>query len=201
MWPTTFSGGPIGTLVFGILREAAIGASLGLVVALVSECFSFCFHLLGLQAGYSFASTIDPTSRADSTVLEAVGNIAGGLLFFTTDFHLQVIRSFASSLQTHPAGSWSLGPSIIPAVLALFQAMLVAGVRLALPVMASLILIDLALALAGRVTSQLQLVMLSFPIKMVAAMLLIAWVLRFLPVIFQDLSTRGLQVIRQAAGF
>jgi flagellar biosynthetic protein FliR len=199
LWPVTDPNTPVaGLVVFGTLREAAVGASLGLVVALASECFSFCFHLLGLQAGYSFASTIDPSSQADSNVLEVIGHLAGGLLLFGTEMHLEIIRAFALSLQLHPAGTWSLGPAMIPAVLSLFQAMLSAGVRLALPVMASLVLIDLALALAGRVTSHLQLVMLAFPLKMIVALLLIAWLLRFLPSIFLELSTRGLESIRQA---
>jgi flagellar biosynthetic protein FliR len=202
LWPQSVTQGTVlGTIVFGVLREAAVGTGLGLVISLASECFSFAFHLLGLQAGYSFASTIDPTSRADSTVLEAVGHLAAGLLLFTTGLHLEIIRAFAFSLQVHPAGTWSLGPAMIPAVLSLFQAMLSAGVRLALPVMASLVLIDLALALAGRVTSHLQLVMLAFPLKMIVAILMVAWLLQFLPSIFQDLSHRGLQVIRQAMAF
>lgn len=89
---------------------------------------------------------------------------------------------------------------MIPAVLSLFQAMLSAGVRLALPVMVSLVLIDLALALAGRVTSHLQLVMLAFPLKMIAALLLIVWLISFLPTIFTELSMRGLETIRLAMG-
>jgi flagellar biosynthesis protein FliR len=199
LWPLPDANAPlVGLLVFGILKEAAVGISMGLVVSIAAECFGFCFHLLGLQAGYSFASTIDPTSQADSTVLEALGHLAGGLLLFTTGLHLQVIRAFARSLELHPAGTWTLAPSLIPAVLGLFETMLSSGVRLALPVIAALVLIDLALALATRVTSHLQLVMLAFPLKMMASLLLIAWIVRFLPAIFTDLGTRGLQVIRQA---
>jgi flagellar biosynthetic protein FliR len=201
LWPTPDPASPIaGYIVFGILKEAAVGISLGVVIAIVSECFSFAFHLLGLQAGYSFASTIDPTSEADSTVLESFGHLAAGLMFFTTGLHLQVIRAFAVSLETHPAGTWTLGPGMIQPVLSLFQAMLAAGIRLALPVIASLVLIDLALALAGRVATQLQLILLSFPVKMLAALFLIAWLTQFLPSIFIDLSTQALGTIRGAMG-
>jgi len=199
LWPLPNPNAAVlGLIVFGILKESAVGVALGLVVRLASECFAFCFHLLGLQAGYSYASTIDPTSQADSTVLESIGQLAGGLLLFATGLHHHIIRAFALSLETHPAGTWTLGPTLIPAVLGLFEAMLSAGVRLALPVIASLVLIDLALALAGRVTTHLQLALLAFPLKMIASLVLIAWLLRFLPTIFAELGTRGLDVIRQA---
>lgn len=198
-WPTPDPSKPVlGLIVFGLVKEGAIGVAMGLVVGLASECFSFSFHLLGLQAGYSFASTIDPTSQADSTVLESVGHLAGALLLFTTGLHHSVIRAFALSLEAHPAGTWTMGPGMIPPVLSLFQAMLSAGVRLALPVMASMVLIDLALALAGRITTHLQLVMLSFPLKIMASLLLIAWLLRFLPTIFSDLGSHGLETIRRS---
>lgn len=199
LWPQYDPNGRLlGLLVYGTLREAAVGVGIGLVVALAGECFSLSFHLLGLQAGYSFASTIDPTSRADSTVLESIGHLAAGLLLFTTGLHLKIIRAFALSLETHPAGTWSFGPAMIPSILSLFQQMLSVGVQLALPVMAALVLIDLALALAGRVSTHLQLVMLAFPLKMIVSLLLIAWLLRFLPSIFIDLSRRGLEAIAHA---
>ena len=50
--------------------------------------------------------------------------------------------------------------------------------RLALPVVALLMLVDLALALLGRLNAQLQLLTLAFPAKMLAALLLLAWMLR-----------------------
>ena len=44
------------------------------------------------------------------------------------------------------------------------------GMRLALPVVALLTLVDLALALVGRLNAQLQLVLLAFPVKMLATL-------------------------------
>jgi flagellar biosynthetic protein FliR len=48
------------------------------------------------------------------------------------------------------------------------------GLRLALPVLALLALTDLALALVGRINAQLQLLTLSFPLKMLAAVAMLA---------------------------
>src|SRR5277367_276563 len=150
-------------MVSGMIKEATIGMGLGLIVMLSTECLGFCFHLVGLQAGFTFASTIDPNTQADSPVLEVMGRTIAGLLFFALGLHRAVIRAFATSLQTHPAGSWALGPGIIEPVIRLFQVMFSTGMRLALPVVVSLALIDLALALVGRVNAQLQLLHLAFP--------------------------------------
>jgi flagellar biosynthetic protein FliR len=200
-WPVPDPAQPVlGLLIFGILKEAAVGISLGLVVLLATECFSFCFHLVGLQAGYTYASTIDPTTQADTTVLESMGNLAAGLLFFSLGLHHAVIRAFAVSLRAHPAGTWTIGPGIIEPVVRLFQLMLSSGVRLALPVLAAMLLIDIALALIGRVNNHLQLVFLAFPAKMLASLLLIAWILRIMPRVFGELAMHVLEVVRQAVG-
>src|SRR6185436_14800669 len=56
--------------IFGwAIAEAALGLAIGLCVAVVLEAFSLSAQVLGLQAGYAYASTIDPNSEADSGIL------------------------------------------------------------------------------------------------------------------------------------
>jgi len=59
--------------------------------------------------------------------------------------------------------------------------MLALAVRLALPCLALLVLADLALALLGRLNAQLQLLTLAFPLKMMAALILLGWITVLLP--------------------
>jgi flagellar biosynthetic protein FliR len=201
LWPVVDVGqGVIGLIVTGIAKEVCVGICLGLVVALTSEFVNFGFHLVGIQAGYSFATTIDPTSQADVTVLEALGRLLSGLLFFSLGLHHEVIRAFAASLQAHPAGMWTVGPSVIEPVIRLFQVMLATGLRLALPLIASMVMIDIALGLIGRISSQVHLLHMSFPIKMLASLLLISWIITALPSIFKDLAARVLHDMHAAIG-
>jgi len=187
-------------LASAMIKEATIGLGLGLIVMLSIECLVFCFHMVGLQAGFTFASTIDPNTQADSPVLEIMGRTVGGLLFFALGLHHAVIRAFAASLQTHPAGSWALGPGIIEPVIRLFQVMFSTGLRLALPVVVSLALVDLALALVGRVNSQLQLLHLAFPIKLLGSLVLMVWIVIAIPSVFNEFATHVLNVLRLAIG-
>jgi flagellar biosynthetic protein FliR len=187
-------------MVSGMIKEGTIGMGLGLIAMLATECLGFCFHLVGLQAGFTFATTIDPSSQADSPVLEVMGRTVGGLLFFAMGLHHAVIRAFAASLQTHPAGSWALGPGIIEPVIRLFQVMFSTGLRLALPVIVSMVLIDIALALIGRVNSQLQLLHLAFPVKLAASLVLVAWIVIAIPSVFGELAAHVLNVLKTAIG-
>src|SRR5438105_11165942 len=81
LWPTVPSTGlGFGTLIGWILAEAGLGIGVGIAVAFLAEIFQMGAQIISLQAGYSFASTIDPTSGADSSVLLAIAQTAAGLL-------------------------------------------------------------------------------------------------------------------------
>jgi flagellar biosynthesis protein FliR len=59
------------------------------------------------------------------------------------------------------------------------------GLRLALPVVAVLLMVDISLALLGRINSQLQLLTVAFPIKMLVGLTVLGWVVLLLPAVFK----------------
>ena len=93
-----------------------------------------------------------------------------GLLFFTLGFDHQLIRVLVASFEKFPAGSWAPVAGSLDGIVRLGAGMFTTGLRLAMPVIAMLLLIDIALALLGRMQQQLQLLSLSFPAKMLAAL-------------------------------
>ena len=78
--------------------------------------------------------------------------------------------------------------------------MLSTGLRLAFPVVALLVLIDVALALVGRVQQQLQLLSLAFPGKMAAALALLAALAPVFPKIFAGEADRTLAALWRSLG-
>ena len=124
--------------------------------------------------------TIDPTTQAESGVLLVFGQLAGGLVFLGLGLDREVIRTLAYSLEAHPAGAWMTRPAA-EAMLRLGGDMLALAVRLALPAIALLVLVDLALGLMGRLNAQLHLMTLAFPIKMTVALVLLGWIAMLVP--------------------
>ena len=61
--------GPFGQLVVWAIPIIGFGLTVGLAVAFLTEGFQMAAQSIGLQAGYAYASTIDPTSQADASVL------------------------------------------------------------------------------------------------------------------------------------
>ena len=169
-----------------ILAEAAFGLGIGLLVSLMSESLNLFGQITGLQAGYSLASTINPTTQADTTILSTLATTTGSLLFLGFGLHRVVIRIFASSLESHPPGKlvmnagWS--EPLIHAVAGVFST----GLRLSFPVIALLMMADLTLAMFGRINSQLQLLSLSFPLKMLLAVAVMTVLYTLMPKVYES---------------
>lgn len=197
-WPVIASSGlSFGTLMGWLLAEAGLGIGVGIAVAFLSEVFQMGAQIISLQAGYSFASTIDPTSGADSSVMLSISQTVAGLLFFATGLDHQVLMAFAQSLSVHPPGQVALTTSMLNLVIQAGSAIFSTGLRLVLPLLALLLIVDISLALLARLNSQLQLITLAFPIKMLVSLGLLAWMLLVFPKIFTQASGPVLHLVRQ----
>ncbi|HSW51413.1 MAG TPA: flagellar biosynthetic protein FliR [Bryobacteraceae bacterium] len=180
-WPDVEPDPSLGTLAGWILAEAALGILFGLLVGFWAEAMQVAAQAVGLEAGFAYASMVDPQTQADSGVLLVFAQLAAGLLFFSMGLDREVVRVFARSLETFPPGAVLAPGPAMEAVLRLGAGMFTTGIRLALPCLALLALVDIALALVGRLNAQLQLLTLAFPLKMLAAVLVLAWLLPVFP--------------------
>ena len=170
------------------LAEAALGIAIGVSVAIVLEAFALAAQVLGIQAGYAYASTIDPNTEADSGVLLVFSQLMSSMLFFALGLDRQILRLFAQSLEKVPAGAYVFGPASAQAIVRLGSSLFSTAVRLALPVVALLMMVDVALALMGRLNAQLQLLAVAFPAKMLTTLLVLSWVVALFPRVMQQLG-------------
>jgi flagellar biosynthetic protein FliR len=178
------------------LSEAALGVGLGLCVALIQEGLQLGTQMIGLQAGFSYASTIDPTSNADSAILQVLISLGSSLLFLAMGLDTVLFRFLLSGLQTVPPGQFTLTSQHVGAVMALFPQLFIDAIRCSLPIVAILLVIDTALALLSRIQPQLQLLSLSFPLKMLASMVLLAYGTPMLPGAVERASLRSFEVMQ-----
>lgn len=188
-WPSLAGGDgqtlPVGRLFGWIGTEALFGLTVGLAIAFLLEGLQMAAQILGLQAGYSFASTVDPSTQADTTTLQMMAQLLAGMLFFAFGFDRQILHALAKSLESAPGPAFSLSSDAIEAIVRLGAAIFSTGLQLAMPVLALLVLLDIAFAVLGRLHAQMQILSLSFAIKMLTALAFLASVLSLYPGVFQ----------------
>jgi flagellar biosynthetic protein FliR len=202
VWPHLSDASPsVGQLTVWAFSEMGFGLVAGLAVAFLNEGFQIGAQVLGMPAGFGYAQTIDPNSQADSSVLQVITMLTTGLLFFSFGLDGVVLRILAASFQEYPAGSWSLNAASLDSIIHLGAGMFSVGARVALPVVALLLLIDVALALLGRMQQQLHLLSLAFPIKMIAALGVLIAIAPVMPKLFSGAAAHTVSALWRLAGF
>ncbi len=186
LWPApVIENLALGRLLGWMGAEAAFGLTVGVAIAFLLEGIQMAAQVIGLQAGYSYASTVNPLTEADTTTLQLMAQLFAGSLFFAFGFDRQVIRIMAKSLESVPSGSYFLSGTAVEAITRLGSGIFSTGLQMAIPVLALLLLLDIAFAVLGRLQTQLQLLSLSFAVKMLVGIAFLSGVVSFFPAVFE----------------
>jgi flagellar biosynthesis protein FliR len=185
----------MGRIASGLAGEAALGLAIGVSLAIVIEVFKMAAQAVSLPAGLGYASTVDPASGADSTVLLSIAELTAGLLFFVSGADRLLVKALAASLRLAPPESFTLHQSWALGIMQFAATIFSTGLRLSAPVVALLLLGDAALAVLSRTQSQLHLISLTMPVKLAATMLALSATIVLQPGIFETLITQWAHLV------
>lgn len=187
------------TLVAVATRELFIGFSLALALRLIIAGAELGGHLSGFQLGLSYAALIDPQSGVRNNVLAALYGSLAVFVFLLTNAHHDVLRAFAASYEALPIGLGGMADSLGGTVAQMFGLMFVLGVRLAAPLVVTLLLVEVALGVLARVAPTLNLMVNAAPIRLIVGWLVLLVTIRVVPEILSRALPGALQLGAQAA--
>ncbi|MDE3033178.1 MAG: flagellar biosynthetic protein FliR, partial [Acidobacteriota bacterium] len=101
---------------------------------------------------------------------------AASVLIFVTGLHREMILALVDSYRVAPIGQGV--PFQAMGLILLLGQLLMKGFQLAFPVLAVLFLMDLVLGISGKFMPQLQLLQLSFPLKIALGLVILGLMLR-----------------------
>lgn len=168
-----------GSLMLLTVKEAGIGAVLGLLGSLVFYALQVAGSMIEMQAGLSMASLIDPNSGQDSTLVSSLFQQLFSILFIVGGGLLAYIGMLFDSYSVWPLQS--LLPAFDPArlamlIVAMVGEMLWLAIKIAAPFVILLLLVELAMGFLSRMVPQANAFFLSLPVKvLLLAMLLLAF--------------------------
>ena len=161
--PAVDAGSYAGLLIMG--QQVFIGAAIGVVVRIAFAAIDLAGSFIGMQMGLSFALFFDPNSGGQSAVLADFLSMVATLLFLSLDGHLIMIDLLARSFVWLPVGSgldgqgWAVLPRTGAAIFSI-------GLMISLPLLAALLVANIALGVLTRAAPQLNLFAIGFPITM-----------------------------------
>jgi flagellar biosynthesis protein FliR len=177
-----------------LARELAIGLVLGFMMRLVFVAVEMAAEIMGMQMGLGFAQFYDTHFAAPVPVLGRFFGLAATLTFLAIDGHLLLLSVLAETFTTLPVGG-SMQASFWQSLSSAGGFFIYAALSLALPVIAALLVTNLALGVLSRAAPQLNIFAIGFPVTLmlgfVAVLLSIPY---FLP-IFEQLVRRCAEVL------
>jgi flagellar biosynthetic protein FliR len=159
-----------------MVTEVAAGLLMGLSVAWIIDTVAFAGQLMDTQMGYSFVQFLDPVSAHPVSVSGALLTQLTMIFILVSGLYHQMILALVESYRILPIGQ---GLPLHPlALVAQMGLIMVRGFQLAFPVILTLFLIDVMEGISGKYMPQLQLIQLSFPIKIGVGLTVLGILLR-----------------------
>ncbi|MCB1220023.1 MAG: flagellar biosynthetic protein FliR [Planctomycetales bacterium] len=158
------------------VQELALGMLLGFIMALVFVAFQFAGQFIGYQMGFAVVNVFDPSTHTQASIIGQFLFTAAMLVFVGTGMHLELLRLWIASYELLPPGTWMIEHFDTQTMVAICTSLFTIALRISLPLIAFLILIDLALGILARVMPQLNVFFVGIPVKIVLGLLFLSLV-------------------------
>jgi flagellar biosynthetic protein FliR len=164
-----------------LLGELAVGLVYGLVLALLNEMLLFAGQIAGLQFSFSLVNLLDPNSAIQTPLLGDLFQLMGTLVVLGAGLDRILLASMVRSFRAVPLGSYGLAPLTALGIVHAAGGVFLAAVELAAPVLAATMLVEVAVALLGKLSPQLPVMNLTVPLKTLTGFALLAGSLALWP--------------------
>jgi flagellar biosynthesis protein FliR len=155
-------------VLMGVPSEFFIGVAMGLVVRFCVASVEIAGDVMSPLLGFGAATLFDPHTQAHETPLTKLLHTTCVLLLVLLGVHRVLLAALLGSFHAIPVGTL-VHPELATGDLVQLSARaIVTGLRLALPVVATLLLVQLGLAFVSRAAPSLQIFSIGFAISMVA---------------------------------
>jgi flagellar biosynthetic protein FliR len=157
---------------FGLLaQQIVIGAALGFMLRLIFTAIEMAGDLIGLSMGLSFATFVDPQNSDQTPLVGSFLGVLASLVFLALNGHLIVINGVVESFRAFPIGNMPAGGAAQMRDFALMGGdVFKIGMHLALPIVAALLVVNLAIGVMTRAAPQLNLMSFGFPVGLLAGL-------------------------------
>ncbi|OCG17100.1 flagellar biosynthetic protein FliR [Gilliamella sp. App6-5] len=164
-----------------IAQQIMIGALIGFTMQFAFMTVRFSGELIGMQMGLGMATFFDPIGGPSTSVLSRLINIIALLIFLSVDGHLWLLYGISNSFEIIPIAVMPLPANGYLALIDASKLLFINGIMLALPLMTLLLTINISLGLLNRMTPQLSIFVVGYPVTLLLGLLMLTYLITTLP--------------------
>ena len=178
------------------VEQVLIGMSLGMVMRVTLAVVEMTGDICGMQMGLAFATFFSADTSTNSLVLSRYLGMITILMFLALDGHLMVLELLATTFKTLPIGHLRFDPNAWNLIARYGSTIFLTGLLLALPMVATLLIISLAMGILNRVSPQLTVFSVGFPLTLSVGLILLMVVMGDLGPFLASLLTNTLHFMQ-----
>lgn len=179
-----------------VVQQVVIGLAMGLVLQVVFHVCVLAGQMIAMKMGLGFASMNDPANGITVTVVSQFYLMLTTLLFLSLNGHLIVIDILVQSFYSLEVGVQGISVDGFLRIVELASWMFRSALIIVLPVITSILIVNIAFGVMNRSAPQMNVFTVGFPITLIFGLLLIWFSLTsFLPV-YQSFLEEGFAALK-----
>ncbi|MEW6164209.1 MAG: flagellar biosynthetic protein FliR [Pseudomonadota bacterium] len=186
-----------------LAQQMLIGLLLGFTLRIAFAAVDIAGDIIGMQMSLSFATLYDPENAGQTPVLSEFLGLFATLLFLALNGHLLSLSVLAESFKLLPVSASPMGAGGFASLLAWSTTLFSAGLLLALPLITTLLIANLAMGVLARVAPQLNIFAVGFPVTLLSGFVVLMFSIPYLGAALEKLFDRAFHamaaVMRAAA--
>lgn len=161
-------------VILVLANEATYGLALGLIASFLFGAVRFSGRFLERQMGMAMAQIMDPLTGERTQPLGSLLEMIFILLFLSANGHHLFLMVISRSYEAFPAGSIPSISIMVGGVVQAGSAMLMAGLKLAAPMLAAFLLLMVILAVLARMVPEMNVLFISMPLRVGLGLFMVA---------------------------
>ncbi|MEE0710680.1 fused FliR family export protein/FlhB family type III secretion system protein [Romboutsia timonensis] len=166
-------------LIIYALMETLTGLVFGFITNMCFNSLKIAGSLIDQQLGLSMASIYDPNTNTQNTLIETILYWLGVMIFFSMNGHHQLIAGIQNSFNLVKVGQLILSGNF-DYVINVFVQCFIIGIKIAVPMILSLLIAELLIGFISKSVPQLNVMVVSMPLKLLMGIIFIMIALPFL---------------------
>jgi flagellar biosynthetic protein FliR len=163
-----------------IANEATYGLALGLIATIVFAAVRFGGRIIEREMGLAMAQILDPLTGERAQPLGSLMEMIFIILVLSANGHHLFLLIISRSYESFPAGSIPTIPVLAEGIITAGSTMLIHGLKLAAPIFAAFLLLMVILAVLARMVPEMNILFISFPLRIGLGLLMVAIFLPFI---------------------
>ena len=182
-----------------LAQQMLIGLALGFAMQIVFHATEMAGEFIGLQMGLGFATLYDASIPGFIPVLGQFMGVIASLIFLAIDGHLLLLSGLIESFDALPVAEQSAAPGL-RALVEWTGVVFSYALKLSLPLMAALLITNLALGVLTRAAPQLNIFAVGFPLTILMGFLVLTLSFPYFRPAIEQLFLDGFQTMLKVAG-